>query len=82
VDDLDLLRLAVPRRVIAHLGNTSDVSLWEGSQEISLAAIRELWDHTRGNRKRGGLLRLAPLRWLLLGIYGHIFRWYSGSRSA
>jgi glycosyltransferase involved in cell wall biosynthesis len=83
IDENNLLRLAVSKRVVKHLGNTLD--------ENTLADIPDILKdpkYTLSNAASRGPARSAhptifawtPIRRLLLGIYDRIFRLYFGGR--
>lgn len=78
VDRAGYLRLSTADRTTQHIGNvigpTVAAQLSQDSGQRTLSSVSADPRHRPG-RFRSRFLRWRPVRWLLLGVYSHLFRW-------
>jgi glycosyltransferase involved in cell wall biosynthesis len=78
VDAAGYLRLSTPERTTLHIGNVISPTLASrlpGNLEISVGVSAGTRRGSALTTFRKRLLLSRPVRWFLLGIYSHLFRW-------
>jgi hypothetical protein len=78
VDQAGFLRLATAERTTQHMGNVISPALagrLPNSLDISAAVLDVPAQRSRLAALRKWLLLSRPVRWFLLGVYSHLFRW-------
>jgi glycosyltransferase involved in cell wall biosynthesis len=72
IDRAGYLRLSTSDRTSQHMGNVI-------SPNLAARLPADFGEPAAGQRRSGGLrrrlLRWRPIRWFLLGVYSHLFRW-------
>jgi hypothetical protein len=83
IDENNLLRLAVSKRVVKHLGNTIDKTTVADLPDFLKDPDQILSSYRRkrpSGRVRHIIFEWKPIKRVLLGIYDRIFRLYFGMR--
>lgn len=78
VDQAGGLRLATAERTVQHIGNVISPALAANlpkSLDVSAAVRGASSRRSAWAAWRRRALRSRPVRWLLLGVYSHLFRW-------
>ena len=76
IESSGLLRLATKERTIMHMGNRIDPELMRSLKLGGVEVTKDLQSKPTRASAWQRILDWAPFRYVLLGIYNRIFRWY------